>query len=428
MKIAQVVSTFPPYYGGTGNAVFCISRELAALGHEVTVFTPDYGVILNEVKDLLWMRDEANSGEILRSAQNDENGHQDDNYNFKVVRLKPVLKIGNAAWVPQFLWKLRGFDVVHLHAPFIGAELVLKRHFIFNVMPNLFRHLWISKQVRDDNKQRLIVTYHHDLIANDWRKYIFGAWNKVVLPLVARVAEKIIGSSLDYIERSNLGAYCKSRKGKFVEIPFGVDINKFRPLLRQGFERHAQRLGFSAEEKIVLFVGGLDMAHNFKGVEHLIRAAKILKDRSTRFRVLVIGDGDLRPDLERQVANFGLRHVVKFFGNAEDVLPDLYNLACVEVLPSTTMGEAFGLVLLEAMACGKPIIASNLPGVRTVCEDGVNGLLVKPGDAADLAKKLALILSDDELAARLGEAGLQRVKEKYNWKKVAEEHLKVYGS
>jgi glycosyltransferase involved in cell wall biosynthesis len=92
------------------------------------------------------------------------------------------------------------------------------------------------------------------------------------------------------------------------------------------------------------------------------------------------------------------------------------------------MGEAFGLVLLEAMACGKPIIASNLPGVRTVCEDGVNGLLVKPGDAADLAKKLALILSDDELAARLGEAGLQRVKEKYNWKKVAEEHLKVYGS
>jgi glycosyltransferase involved in cell wall biosynthesis len=330
--------------------------------------------------------------------------------------------------VPQFLWKLRGFDVVHLHAPFIGAELVLKRHFIFNVMPNLFRHLWISKQVRDDNKQRLIVTYHHDLIANDWRKYIFGAWNKVVLPLVARVAEKIIGSSLDYIERSNLGAYCKSRKGKFVEIPFGVDINKFRPLLRQGFERHAQRLGFSAEEKIVLFVGGLDMAHNFKGVEHLISAAKILKDRSTRFRVLVIGDGDLRPDLERQVANFGLRHVVKFFGNAEDVLPDLYNLACVEVLPSTTMGEAFGLVLLEAMACGKPIIASNLPGVRTVCEDGVNGLLVKPGDAADLAKKLALILSDDELAARLGEAGLQRVKEKYNWKKVAEEHLKVYGS
>jgi len=388
MKIAQVVSTFPPYHGGTGNAVFNIARELAKLGNEVTVFTPDYSGGSHPLS--------------LPLGQGEK---------FAVERMKPVIKIGNAAWVPQLLWKLRGFDVVHLHAPFIGSEQVLKRKFVFG--------------------GKLVTTYHHDLIGHGWRGWIFAAWNALILPWVFWLSDKIIGSSLDYIGNSNAGGYYKSHPQKFVGIPFGVDMEKFRPdppapPLGKGGMNLRRQLGFSADEKIILFVGGLDSAHNFKGVGHLINAAKILKDRGMRFRVVIVGDGDLRPGFEREVQDLELRHVVKFSdGRAE--LRDLYNLATVEVLPSTTMGEAFGLVLLEAMACGKPVIASSLPGVRTVCEDGVNGLLVRPGDEKDLAEKLQRILGDDGLAARLGAAGLQKVKEKYNWKKVAEKHLEVYN-
>jgi len=414
MKIAQVVSTFPPYHGGTGNAVFNIARELANLGHEVTVFTPEYSCHSRESGN-----PEKRTGSPIESGMTE---------GLKVVRIKPVIKIGNAAWVPQLLWKLRGFDVVHLHAPFIGAELVLKRQFILNVMPNLFRHLRSRNKFGMTGKQKLVTTYHHDLIGHGFRGVIFGLWNKIILPWVGWLSDKIIGSSLDYIEHSNFGAYYKSHSQKFVGIPFGVDTEKFKPLLRQGFEGQAKSLGFSADEKIILFVGGLDTAHNFKGVGHLISAAKILKDRGMRFRVVIVGDGDLRAGFEKRVLDLELRHVVKFSSGGRDTLPDLYNLATVEVLPSTTMGEAFGLVLLEAMACGKPVIASNLPGVRTVCEDGVNGLLIKPGDEKDLAEKLARILTDENLAKQLGEAGLELIHEKYDWRKVAEKHSEVYNN
>lgn len=397
MKIAQVVSTFPPYHGGTGNAVFCISKELAALGHEVTVFTPEYDVIPTRAAGA--SEAEESLGETSKGSLTSVR----DDSQFKVVRIKPVIKIGNAAWVPQLLWKLRGFDVVHLHAPFIGSEQVLKRKFMFG--------------------GKLITTYHHDLIGHGWRGWIFAAWNALILPWVFWLSDRIIGSSLDYITDSNAGGYYKSHPQKFVGIPFGVDTEKFFPKGKS--VELLNQFGFSVDEKIVLFVGGLDTAHNFKGVGHLINAAKILKDRGLRFRVVIVGDGDLRPGFERQVSDLELRHVVKFSdGRAE--LADFYNLATVEVLPSTTKGEAFGLVLLEAMACGKPVVASNLPGVRTVCEDNVNGLLARPGDEKDLAEKLARILTDENLAARLGEAGLQKVKERYNWKNVAEKHIEVY--
>jgi glycosyltransferase involved in cell wall biosynthesis len=90
----------------------------------------------------------------------------------------------------------------------------------------------------------------------------------------------------------------------------------------------------------------------------------------------------------------------------------------VVVLPSINQGEAFGLVLLEAMACSKPVIASNLPGVRSVFKNGNQGLLVKPGDVKDLVKKIKVILTDDQLAKRMGRAGRSLVINKYTWDKV----------
>ena len=101
MKIAQVVCTFPPYQGGIGNSVYNISDILSDLGHEVTVFTPDYNLPVEA---------EAFSDELSAAEGK-----------FKVKRLRPLIRIGNAALLPQLFFKLRGFDIVHLHYPFYGA-------------------------------------------------------------------------------------------------------------------------------------------------------------------------------------------------------------------------------------------------------------------------------------------------------------------
>jgi len=107
MNIAQVICIFPPKFGGMGNSVLNFSQALVELGHEVTVFTPSYGEE-GEVADL-----------------------EDKAKKFKVVKLRPLLRLGNAAVLPQLLWRLQGFDIVHLHYPFYGsAEIVwLKRLF-----------------------------------------------------------------------------------------------------------------------------------------------------------------------------------------------------------------------------------------------------------------------------------------------------------
>ena len=96
------------------------------------------------------------------------------------------------------------------------------------------------------------------------------------------------------------------------------------------------------------------------------------------------------------------------------------------VLPSVTMGEAFGIVLLEAMACSTPVIASNLPGVRSVVEHGINGLLVEPGDDADLAHKIQTLLGDSELMHQMADAGLQKTATTFSWEVIIPRLLSVY--
>ena len=111
---------------------------------------------------------------------------------------------------------------------------------------------------------------------------------------------------------------------------------------------------------------------------------------------------------------------------AGDTLPQYYNLADVVVLPSTSGSEAFGMVLLEAMASGKLVIASNLPGVRKVVVDRKTGVLAKPGDVVGLAKAIEVVANDGELRMKYGAAGRERVADRYRWEAVGEELERVY--
>jgi glycosyltransferase involved in cell wall biosynthesis len=129
-----------------------------------------------------------------------------------------------------------------------------------------------------------------------------------------------------------------------------------------------------------------------------------------------VGDGDLRNTYANQAKKLGLGRRVAFAGRVEEKeLPAYYTASDFLVLPSVTRGEAFGLVLLEAMASGRPVIASNLPGVRSIVTPGKDGLLCRPGDTQDLATKMDEMLDDQDLRTMMGENARRKVSERYDW-------------
>jgi len=176
MKIAQITCTFPPYRGGIGNSVYNMSESLTELGHEVTVFTPDYSYK---------MEDEYNRRENK----------------FKIERLKPLFKYGNAAFIPQIFYKLKDFDIVHLHYPFYGA-----------VKPVLLVKLLLGREMK------LILHYHMDSRAEGFRGAVFYLYNILILPFLARAAEIITCASLDYVRHSDL---------KNIAEPNRINLDKY---------------------------------------------------------------------------------------------------------------------------------------------------------------------------------------------------------
>ncbi|TAL19600.1 glycosyltransferase family 1 protein [Patescibacteria group bacterium] len=358
MKIAVVVTTFPPYHGGMGNVAEAQGRLLVQAGHEVTVFTTVAGA--------------AAGGYVLR-------------------RLRPLLRIGNGALIPQLFWRLRGFDAVLLHWPAFGLlEAALVWRAIFG------------------HRSRFFVYYHMDAAAAGVRGLIFALYNRMLLPLLLRAADLILVSSRDYAAQGLLGKAPEAVRQKIREIPLAVDTEFFSP----GGCGSGEREHFGLAEKNILFVGGMDRAHDFKGVPILLSAfaAAAIPDA----RVHLVGDGELRESYERQAQELGLATAARFHGRLKrDELLTLYRCSGLLVLPSLNQSEAFGLTLLEAMAAGKPVIASNLPGVRTVVTDDV-GWLAPPGDTLALARLLEEVWRAPERLLAKGQAARRRVLENYS--------------
>ena len=366
MKIAQIVCVFPPYKSGIGNVAYDFSKILAETGNEMTVFTPDYGPILEE------------------------------KHNFKITLLKPWLKMGLGAFLPQLLFKLRGFDIVYLHYPFFGAaELV-----------------WLAKTILP-KKFKLIIHFHMDVAGLSPFAKILSLPARIIKNSLFKKADAITCASLDYVKNSDIAKIYKKYPAKFKEIPFGVDTDKFRPAIKK-----------ESETKKILFVGALDKAHYFKGVNILLKA--ISEIRNPKSEIRIVGDGDLKMSYGRLAEKLNIKDKVNFLGKVSDEeLPGVYQQADLFVLPSINKNEAFGLVLLEAMACGVPVIASDLPGVRTVFQDRTQGLLCKPGDANDLKNKIEEILSNEEKRKEMGKEARKLALEKYSWEEVKKKLNKV---
>jgi glycosyltransferase involved in cell wall biosynthesis len=186
-------------------------------------------------------------------------------------------------------------------------------------------------------------------------------------------------------------------------IPPGTDFGRFSP------DASVPR------EPLVLHVGRLK---RYKATDHLLQAARLLKERGVKFNAVVVGDGDDKPRLEALAAKLGLGAEVRFTGfvpEAEKV--NWYRRAAV--LVENSVKEGWGLIVMEANACGTPVVAANSPGLRDSSRDGVNGLMYEYGDVPSLAEKLGRLLSDDALRGRLGQQAIAWAKQ-WTWDGAAE--------
>lgn len=170
-----------------------------------------------------------------------------------------------------------------------------------------------------------------------------------------------------------------------------------------------------------MFVGRLSY---YKGVEYLIEAMQWVNAK-----LLIVGDGELREKLEEKTISFGVNGKVKFLGKVSDeMLKYCYQICDVFVLPSVEPSEAFGIVQMEAMAYGKPVVNTSLPtGVPFVSVHGETGITVPPRDSIALAKAINKILEDEKLAKTFSQNAIKRVNEKFSRTRMLEQIYSIYN-
>ncbi len=307
----------------------------------------------------------------------------------RVTRLGTALYLYSTPVCPRMVRAIRGAraDVVHVHLPNPWA---------------------VAAYLMSGHGGALVASWHSDVV----RQKRLGRAYEVISRLFLRRCNAIIASSPNYVESSPVlsrnPAHC-------TVVPYGIAVSDFACRDAAPIHNIRQRFG----PRIVLSAGRLVY---YKGLEYLIRAMNAVDAK-----LLIVGDGPMRPRLEAEAAaNPLLRGRVKFLGRIEDVVP-YYHACDVFVLPSVARSEAFGIVQLEAMACGKPVVNTRLrSGVPFVSLHGVTGLTVAPGDPAQMAAALNRLLDDPELRHALGNAALHRVRTEFTVGAMVQRTLDVY--
>jgi len=366
MKIVHVACVAPPEIGGIGRSALREVAGLRAIGEDAVLIAP-----------------EIDSREGERSF---------------LKRLKPLWRFGNASALSGLAEVLGTADVIHLHYPYYGtAEGILLS----------YRHL-----------PPIIVTFHMDATAGGWKQIMFQMHRWLLQPWILPAARQILVSSFDYAKHSSIRGFFRAHPERVEELPFGVDVDVFSP----GPSRR-ERFLIPEGGRVVLFVGGLDRAHAFKGVNELLSSCAKL-DETTH--LMIVGDGDLKESYEAKARDLGIANRVHFLGKIDQAsLVDAYRSADVFAFPSTNSAEAFGLVALEAQACSVPVVASDLPGVRTVVKRDETGRLVPPGDVEQLTVALRDLLDDTGERERMSQNARKHA-EQYSWDRHVERLREIY--
>jgi rhamnosyl/mannosyltransferase len=283
-------------------------------------------------------------------------------------------------------------DIVHLHFPDPMAHLAYG----------------VAKP-----RGKLVVSWHGDITRQSFLLRFYRGFLRRIL----NRADAIVVGSPTFRDGSTLLGHVRQR---CVVIPYGIDPSKFE--LTERTSARARELREHHGDRIILFVGRLI---HYKGLEFLLRAMCGLDAR-----LLVAGVGYLDRQLRRQVMEFGVQDKVEFLGEVspEDLVAHFHACAML-VLPSVNSSESFGLVQLEAMACQKPVVSTDLPtGVPWVNQHGRTGFVVPPGDASALRSAIQCLLDNPDLRRQFGIVGRRRVESEFTNELHVRRMLSLYES
>lgn len=347
--------------------------------------------------------------------------------------------------VPEVQWIAPGARLIHVEAG--PAERIEKEEMI--PLTSTFAEGVDAFRAREGLRYDLVHSHYWlsveagDVLAPAWDVPHLGMFHTLAdvklrarasesEPAERREAERRLVHRLDRIiaatehERQLLRQLYRVPPQRVSVVPLGVDLEHFRPA-PDGASRTAAReaAGFGAEERVILAVGRIEP---LKGLDILIRALGEMSDRANVVLAIIGGDDRAEPEVGRLRAiarEVGVEEHVRFLGprpHAE--LPNYYHAADVVALPS--FYESFGLVAVEAMACGTPVVASRVGGLASTVQDGRTGYLVPWRCPEPFAEKIELLLRNEQLRQALGRAAADRMRS-YSWDAVAEGVAAVYA-
>jgi len=295
--------------------------------------------------------------------------------------------------------KKHGVDVIHAHFAY----------------PEGFAALFAKRET----KKKLVVTLHgYDILTEPSVGYgirLDPTYDKIVRRVLKEADAVITASAATYKEALSAGA----EKGKLYLIPNGVDVERFNPSLDGSIIRKKHGIA----DKFIVFAIRHHVPKN--GLKYLINAIPMVKEKIPNVVCVIGGDGPLRPYHELFAKRLGVSDSVIFVGQiAQEELPSYYAACDVSVIPSVV--EAFGLVTIEAMSCGKPVIGSKVGGIPDVIEDGVNGFLVEPKDPGAIAEKIIMLAERRGVARKMGRECRRTVEAKFDIDKKIDKIIELY--
>ncbi len=379
MKILMLTWEYPPrIVGGIARVVHDLSKRLIKDGHEVTVVT---------------YRDNASVPEY----ENDKgvNVYRVDNYmihpnNF--IDWIMQLNFNLIAKATEIINKEGGFDVIHAHDWLVT---------------------YAAKSLKNAYDIPIVATIHateagrNSGIHDDTQRYI----NDTEWLLTYEATEVIVNSNF---MKNDLQRLFGLPYDKINVIPNGINLNNFTGIERDYDFRRQYAMD---NEKIILYVGRLVYE---KGIQHLIAAMPKILSNYHDAKLVIAGKGGMIDDLKAETSSLGLDNKVYFTGYMDSKkVQKMYKCADVAVFPSTY--EPFGIVALEAMLAGVPTVVSDVGGLDEIVTHGVDGMKSYAGNSNSIADSVTALLYDHQLATNISKKARQKVKEQFNWEKIAQD-------
>ena len=391
MRIINVVQRFHPAVGGSENQVKLISMELVKRGHHVAVFTTSSMSSL----DILSFAHLPRRG--LRLPSRETIGGVD------VHRYRAFFRLYGFLLTPPLLKLLRiDADLIHAYGFYVTTSLAA-------ALTAKMRGIPFVLTANDADVGSLA-----SFLERVCGKLYAMTFGKLLIACTAKVI------AISEVNRDDIVKKLGFQPNKVVVVPNGLDFEIFD----QEVDVAEFRKKHVVDGPLILFVGRIT---KHKGIQFLIKAAPLILREFPKSRFMIVGEdyGYLR-NLRRMVERLCIQGYVIFTGRlSENEIVQAYKSADIFVLPSAL--EAFGLAVVEAMASGTPVVASNYGGIRCLVQDGVNGLLFDVGEVSDLASKILALLRDQELRKLLATKAHLRVEERYSIRHTVDELLRVYA-